>query len=483
MQIYQSEINDGLEHTLSSVASITFASLAEPSLDSIAQKTKTVKAIASLNDSDLYYVQSILVTSSWNKNDDIFDKKEIWLARETPSHKPTNLEHDENNIVGHIVANWPMTEDGLLIDENTDINNLPEKYHILTASVIYRAFSNPELQARANNLIAEVESGQKYVSMECFFKGFDYGLTDKSTGEYKVLARGEDTAYLTKYLRAYGGVGEHENYKIGRVLRQITFSGKGFVDKPANPDSIIFSKDDVKSFSQIDIFDNDNVEKNTISEEEGVFSNQANLKEINIMNSDNATPETETITEQDSLVAEIASLNEQIKELQQSLAAEKDVCSELASLKAELDSTKAALDTANEVVAAYKMKEEEMMKKEKKMKRMASLVNSGIETETAEATVEKFDALDDDAFEAMTSLLAAQKSKMKDMEKKEETEEKKEMASESTVDASVLENVEVETETEISVGTDTAVSETENTRAALIDFVCQRLGKKLNKGE
>ena len=85
--------------------------------------------------------------------------------------------------------------------------------------------------------------------MECFFKGFDYGLFNSETGEYKVLARNEETAFLTKYLRAYGGDGKHQNYKLGRVLRNITFSGKGFVDKPANPDSVIFTKNDFSKIS------------------------------------------------------------------------------------------------------------------------------------------------------------------------------------------------------------------------------------------
>ena len=190
----------------------------------------------------MYYVQSILVSSNWNKNDDIFDKGEVWLARNTPEDKPTNLEHDEATIIGHITSNWPITEDGNLIDEDTPLQDLPSKYHILTGSVIYRAFSNPDLKDRAEKLIAEIENGQKYVSMECLFNGFDYGLINASTGEYKVLARNDNTAYLTKHLRAYGGSGEHEGYKVGRVLRNITFSGKGFVDKPANPDSIIFTK-------------------------------------------------------------------------------------------------------------------------------------------------------------------------------------------------------------------------------------------------
>ena len=221
MQIFKQEIQDGLEHSISSSASISYACEVMPSLEHNNHRINNIKSLASLNDNDLYYVQSILVSSNWNKNDDIFDKDEVWAARHTPEDKPTNLEHDEATIIGHITSNWPITEEGSLIPDETPTNELPEKYHILTGSVIYKAFSNPELKSRAEKLISEIEDGTKYVSMECFFKGFDYGLINKSTGEYKVLPRNENTAYLTKYLRAYGGTGEHETYKIGRVLREI----------------------------------------------------------------------------------------------------------------------------------------------------------------------------------------------------------------------------------------------------------------------
>jgi len=243
MIIYEQEIADGLEHKINSSASFSYSSQANPLSKEKNKLKENIKSLASLRDEDLYYVQSILVSTTWNKNDDIFDKDEVWAARHTPEDKPTNLEHDESIIIGHITSNWPITEDGELIDEKISMSELPEKYHILTGSVIYTAYTNPELKGRAEKLIAEINEGTKYVSMECFFKGFDYGLINKVTGNYKILARNEQTAHLTKYLRAYGGLGEHEDYRIGRVLRNITFSGKGFVDKPANPDSIIFNKD------------------------------------------------------------------------------------------------------------------------------------------------------------------------------------------------------------------------------------------------
>ena len=119
-----------------------------------------------------------------------------------------------------------------------------------------------------------------------------------------------------------------------------------------------------------------------------------------------------------------------------------------------------------------------MAKKEKKMKRMATLIEVGIESEAADATAEKFNDLNDDLFASMTSLLAAKKSSMKE----EMIKKNMNKASENT-DTSVLEEVEVaETEVELGVGGEQE-SAVENTRAELVEFVCARLGKKLNKGE
>lgn len=504
MQIFQQERDDGLEAKISSSASISYASIAEPCLLNNTQ-LKNIKSFASLVDSDLYYVQSILVSSSWNKNDDIFDPEEVWAARNTPEDKPTNLEHDENLIIGHITGNWPITEDGYIIEENTNPQDLPEKYHILTGSVIYRAFSSNELKDRSEKLIAEIENGNKFVSMECFFKGFDYGLVHKSTGEYKVLSRNDSTAYLTKHLRAYGGLGEHDNYKIGRVLRNITFSGKGFVDKPANPDSIIFNKDmldklfvkKIDDLAKTGVSNNQStskVENNIMSLDlEPVLKDVAELKN----KIDSITTASETIQEAHDVAAQLENTIKAkeaiIAETQAALdliKAEKEEAAkkteeDMKKKEEEMTKVKSELEVANEIIAVYKNKEEEMAKKEKKMKRMASLLNYGFDNEACEATVEKFESLSDEAFDAMTSLFAGKMPpwlNKKDEESKDTKKEEKKKASEDTVaDSSVLENVEVEDTVNLSVSGES--SSIDSTRAELIEFVCARLGKKLNKGE
>lgn len=496
MKIYKQEINDGLDAVISSQACVTYASIAEPCSNSTSFNFNNIKSIAALDDSDLYYVQSILVSSSWNKNDDIFDREEIWKAKSTPEDKPTNLEHDENIIIGHITSNYPITDSGEIIPPDTPPEQLPEKYHILTGSVIYRGFTNPELKERSEQLIAEIENGTKYVSMECFFNDFDYGLKNSSTGEFKILKRQEDTSYLTKHLRAYGGSGNHEGYTIGRVLRNITFSGKGFVDRPANSDSIIFSKT---------MFDNF-LNKNTVLEKKGVIDNKPFSKSENkIMNLEetieNVNTKLETLLkseaskacELESKVQELETsatesqkaFDEQLEKFAALEAAMKNKEEEMKKKEEEMKkmeeekaSLRSELEATNEVLAGYKMKEEEMAKKEKKMKRMASLIEAGVDTEQSKELASKMEDFSDDQFDTVVAALANVKVATPPVVETEvATETEASETTESVADASDLENVEAEPEVNLAVSeeTDGPAIEAQVTRAALIDFVKSRL--------
>ena len=207
---------------------------------------------AAKDDDDIYHVYSILVSTSWNKNDDVFDKDEVWASKDTPKYKPTNLEHDEKQIVGGIIGNWAVDDNFNLIDENSASKDLPDRYHILVSSVIYRQWQDPDYHHRVLDLIEKIEAGNKYVSMECMFRGFDYAVVAPD-GKNHILIRNDETAFLTQHLRSYGGTGAYQDHQVGRLLRNITFSGKGFVDKPANPDSIIFDKNKTFEFNTASI--------------------------------------------------------------------------------------------------------------------------------------------------------------------------------------------------------------------------------------
>jgi len=165
--------------------------------------------------------------------------------------------------------------------------------------------------------------------------------------------------------------------------------------------------------------------------------------------------------------------------------AAKKMSEDMKKKEEEMNKMKAEYDAANEVLAAYKDKEAEMMKKEKKMKRMAALIETGLDSDLATSTVDKFENLDDASFDGMAEIFAAMMPNKKKKMEEEAMMMKKKASDNTSADVEALETVETEDTINLSVGSeeDSAVSEVENTRAALVDFVYNRLGKKLNKGE
>ena len=80
--------------------------------------------------------------------------------------------------------------------------------------------------------------------MECKIKDFGYAIRRADSQNVELLPRTEITAWLTASLRRFGGTGKVNingtEYLVGRWLRGITFTGMGFVEQPANPESINF---------------------------------------------------------------------------------------------------------------------------------------------------------------------------------------------------------------------------------------------------
>lgn len=516
MQIFQQEYDDGIADSIAGNRSLSFASVVEPlSVDAV---SKHMKALASILDTDMYYVQSILVSSNWNKNDDIFEPEEIWKAKETPEHKPTNLNHDEKIIVGHIISNYPITEDGILIDKNTPVENLPKNFHILTGSVIYKAYTDPSLKDRTKELIASIENGTKYVSMECYFDNFDYGIRDPATGSYKVIARDNDSAYLTKYLRAYGGTGEKDNYKIGRVLRNITFSGKGYVDKPANVNSIILQtklenfddikKDEIKNVISenkgvsLDYIETHTVEACIMSKKEELETIEKEVAEDQAVACETETTETVEAPVEATEVSEtaqteaseltIAELQTKLEEaeavMKKKMAEEKDMKKKLedaeAAMKKKMEEEAVMKKKLEAAEAAMKKMEEEvksMRDKELMAKRKASLAECGFEENDIEESIAAYASLDDETFETVIAVMKKKMAKMKaempyDKEKmKKEEDSKADIEFETTEE--ILEEVQETEALDLTVGGEDD-SEANTTSAALIDFVYSRLGKK-----
>jgi len=451
MKIFPQEIKDGVGELVKSTASIAYCSEAslhtgtvEAAENNISNPEVLSKVIAENKDQhDLFYLESILVSTMWNKNDDVFLPEPTWAARNTPEDKQFNFMHDENDIIGHITGSYVLTKDGKAVSDETDAQR-PDEFDIVTQAVLYNSWGQAENRERMETILKEIPEGKWYVSMECLFAGFDYALIDPQ-GEAKVLTRDEASAFLTKHLRAYGGTGEYEGYKIGRALSNISFSGKGLVSKPANPRSVILNSKSTASFnvntdSKLSIGETNMSDQSLL--EEQLKEAKADLKEAK---------------------AEIVTVKAQIEEskdlefaakVKAYEAAEKQSQADIEELGETIKSTQArvaeledALAASKEALEAAETTVSEMKQKEKADQRRSALVEAGLDEDEVSDSLASFETLEDEAFDSIVAMLKNSKAKFEKFSKDDDKkDDKKKDAKKEDKDAKAEEQAEASEE-------------------------------------
>ena len=78
IKIFQKEIDDGIGELVKSTASVAYCSAATIQED--IPEEVVAKAVAENKDQiDLYYLESVLVSTGWNKNDDVLHRMLLGL--------------------------------------------------------------------------------------------------------------------------------------------------------------------------------------------------------------------------------------------------------------------------------------------------------------------------------------------------------------------------------------------------------------------
>ena len=279
---------------------------------------------------DLLYVSAILVSTLINDNDDVFLPEEVWPVRHTPIFTPYNEEHSQTDIIGHIYNARCLNSNKECLDDMEAYNGY---FDIEVDAVIYKSVY-PE---KAEMIQTGAMDGERYVSMEATFANFDYLVVqndDVSTA--KLVKRTENTAFLTKYLRVYGGPGTFNSDKLYRVLRNLRFSGMGDVKTPGNPGSVYtrVSSSPVEELAYTEAKVRDNKIKGEKMEELELA--KAKIVELETQLKD--------LTDKYSVLSTLASDHETLK---QSFESEK---AKVESLKAELTQK---TDTLNKQIEAF----------------------------------------------------------------------------------------------------------------------------------
>lgn len=452
MKIFQQEILDGVSEKIKADTTIAYCAPAIvcDTHNHSSEYINKIKASANPQQIDLYYIKSILVSTGWNKNDDVFPPEQTWAARKTPEDKQFNFMHNENDIIGHITGSYVVDRDGNAIASDTE--TVPQEFDIITEAVVYNSWTNPENRDRMSKIIEEIEQGKWFVSMECLFAGFDYALIDDK-GNPKVISRTEQSSFLTKHLRAYGGTGEYEGYKVGRALRDISFSGKGLVSKPANPRSIIL--DASKAFLVQNTKDDVNINpKGEIQMSETTVEAVVAEEVAPVENTTEAAPAQIEAVQDKDYAATISALEASLTEKTEAFKA----------LEETLKANEAAIKELQDALAAKDAEMMDMKKKEKNRTRKEKLMSSGFEESEADESLSFYDSLDDNAFEAIVAMYKKKMGKGgKKMESKEDMmkdEEKESTNPKASVTASEEKAEEV---------SETLFDDVKSTEAALVD--------------
>lgn len=215
---------------------------------------------------DLQYFSAVFVSSGENLNHAYFMPSELVAAEGTIINKALDIEHKEEEIIGHIYDRVFMTGEGEAINlkelADLDQTNLDRKeIHIAIAGIIYKN--------RFPNIAEEIADRKWKVSMECYYRDFDIKVGNLILSKQEAEALGivlANDKFLGKVAKVIKEGVEIATGEVAKVLRGICFFGCGVVKNPANPVSVVLETADAKG-EKIDIvLDYDKTNSNPVDE-------------------------------------------------------------------------------------------------------------------------------------------------------------------------------------------------------------------------
>ena len=419
MHIFPAEIAAGLSERMAnnSIAYQVLVSEFDPT------KIKVNATVPGSTDPDLFRITSILASTGRNLNDDVFTREDLWKAKGTVVNKRINEEHNDDSILGVMTSSYVVDDNGEPVAEDTNVVDLPESFHVVDDGFLWSYWKDEDRNEYVQSLIASIRNGEYSVSMECIFNNFDYALWNDE--EEFVVPRTEETSFLTSCLRIYEGEGKYKNYSVGRVLRDFTFSGKGIVKTPANPNSWILSTSSMKRFSPKKIISDINFSQSCVLDSEGdnlmsdefkskyesaVATIDGLKKEVDSLKAtivDNQKKANEEMVAEankkiSTLESSVASLNENVEKKTADLSIANSTIENLNAQIKELETAKSNLEAE---IKKIHDEAAEAAKKDKMCARKNSLTCAGLSDELAEAEVIKWENVSDDCFNTYVASL------------------------------------------------------------------------------
>ena len=271
--------NKEYKYTTSFSSELSPADLSKVSMESFASLKELEGLIPDIDfdkNIDLIGVAfNAAVANMFNKNGDGIDGKTALEIKDQFIHKPTNIEHQRDKVVGHVVNAGLSTFGGNeLMESQADGEAKP--FNIALSAVIYKSVNKEFAQLIEASMDQESEFYHKVsASWEIGFNDYDIAVGDERLKNCRI-ASSEEKEDLKTFLTCYGGNGTTENgEKVYRLIKGSIYPiGIGFTSNPAAAVEGLVSKSD-------EDFEKTNEQKISQSLKDDVnYNNRPNLNKL-----------------------------------------------------------------------------------------------------------------------------------------------------------------------------------------------------------
>ena len=252
------------------------------------------------------------VVNKFNKNHDGISTDTALAVKDYFVHKPTNIEHKKQRIVGHIVsAGFSGYGTNELLDPD-ELEDRTDPFNISLGAVVYRMVDKRFAQLLNNSVDPNSpRHNQVSASWEIGFNDYQIAVGSENLSEAEIVTDEKQIQELSQYLKASDGRGQMDDGTIVRrlVVGNVYPLGIGFTANPAaDVEGVVVSEEN----NELKVSDRRDLSATLGDEAQQILKNILNFKN-NISQSEKNTVKSEresnsSIMNTNQLVQEIKSV-------------------------------------------------------------------------------------------------------------------------------------------------------------------------------
>jgi hypothetical protein len=223
------------------------------------------------------------VVNVFNKNGDGMDTDTALAFTKHFLHKPTNIEHNKEKIVGHIAsAGFSDYSTNEILNEE-ELEGKDDPFNIALGAVLYRSANKDFVNLIERSADSEDALYKKIsASWEVGFTEYDLILGSRNLKGATIISDAKQIEDLKPCLKAYGGTGKtKDGVDVFRLIKgQIFPLGIGFTTTPAANVKGIYAKDEEIINVNINDERDKNLKKVSQSENINVTTRKKNIMDL-----------------------------------------------------------------------------------------------------------------------------------------------------------------------------------------------------------